>query len=174
MIIDMNHRGFTIVEILVIITVMGILLVLGTVNLLGSQASARDTERKEDVETIALHLDTYYQSGTDGSTAVGEYPSTVLASSGAVYMKQILRDADVKSITAPGITDPTLTFIPATNSTQTTAGITPQPTTSQYVYQPLQSDGTLCTLESQECRKFNLYYRLEVDDIVYILTGKNQ
>ena len=80
---------------------------------------------------------------------------------------------DTDSITAPGITDPSQTFISATNNVQTTTGVNPQPTIDQYVYQPLQSDGTLCTLESQECRRFNLYYRLEADNTVYMVTGKN-
>ena len=88
-------------------------------------------------------------------------------------IQRTLRDIDTDSITAPGITDPSQTFISATNNVQTTTGVNPQPTIDQYVYQPLQSDGTLCTLESQECRRFNLYYRLEADNTVYMVTGKN-
>ena len=89
-------------------------------------------------------------------------------------IKQTLRDIDAKSLTAPNVTNPSLTFIPATNNVQTISGVLPQPTISQYVYQPIQSDGTLCTLESQECRKFNLYYRLESDNTIYMLTSRNQ
>jgi prepilin-type N-terminal cleavage/methylation domain-containing protein len=171
---DMNRRGFTIVELIVVIAVMGILLILAVINLDSAQANGRDSERKTDIEAISAHLEVYYQSGTDGSTTLGDYPSTVLASSGAAYMTQTLRDINTNSLMAPGIADPTQTFIPATNNTQTTAGVTPQPTINQYVYQPLQSDGTLCTLEAQECHKYNLYYRLEADNLVYMATGKNQ
>jgi len=170
MIMYMNRRGFTIVELVIVVTIMGILLVLGVVNLQGSQANGRDAERKADIESTAMHLETFYTSGSDSATTIGRYPSTLLTSNPISY----LRDIDVKSITAPGITNPTTTFIPATNNTQTTAGVTPQPTFDQYVYQPLQSDGTRCTSDSQECRKFNLYYRLETDNTVYMVTGKNQ
>lgn len=172
----MNRRGFTIVELLIVIAVMGILLTLGVVNLRGSQTNARDSERKTDIDNIALHLNTYYQSGNDSQPTPNKYPSTLLASSGAAYMQQVLRDIDVKSLTAPGVTDPTLTFIPATNNIQTTTGVTPQPTISQYVYQPIQSDASasLCTSDAQDCRKFNLYYRLEADNTVYMVTSKNQ
>jgi prepilin-type N-terminal cleavage/methylation domain-containing protein len=170
----MNHRGFTLVELLVVIAVMGILLTLGVVNLRGSQANARDSERKTDIDTIAVHLNAYYQSGSDSVSSPNEYPSTLLASSGASYMTQVLRDIDIKSLTAPGVTDPTLTFIPATNNAQTTTGVTPQPTISQYVYQPIQNNGALCTSEAQDCRKFNLYYHLEADDTIYMVTSKNQ
>lgn len=170
----MNRRGFTIIELTIIITVMGILLTLGVVNLSGAQANARDAERKTDIETIAQHLDNYYSSGSDFSTTVGNYPSTSLTATTA-SMTQAFRDIDVKSLTAPNITDPTLTFISATNSLQTTGTILPQPTINQYVYQPIATDGSLCNDSStKECRKFNLYYRSEADNTVYMVTSKNQ
>ena len=176
MIIDMNRRGFTIVELLIVIVIMGALLILGVANLRGSQISARDAERKTDIENIAMHLETYYDSGSDYTTSTGQYPSTLvtLVSSGTAYVKTALRDIDAASITAPDITDSTTTFIAATNNTQVTTGVLPQPTIDQYVYQPIKSDGTLCTLLTDECRKFNLYYRLESDSIVYMATGKHQ
>jgi len=170
----MNKRGFTIVELLVVLAVMGILLTLGVANISGTQINARDAKRKIDIDTIAAYLNDYYKNGTDGSTAVGEYQSTVLTTSGIPYTVQILRGIETKTLTAPSATSVTTSFIPATNNTQTTAGVTPQPTISQYVYQPLQSDGVLCTLEAQECRKFNLFYRLETDNTVNMLTSKNQ
>lgn len=88
--------------------------------------------------------------------------------------QKMLNNIDIKSITAPGVTDITQTFIPATNNVQTTSGVLPQPTINQYIYQPLQSDGTLCTSEYQECRKFNLYYRTEADNVVHMVVSKNQ
>jgi len=174
MIIDMKSRGFTIVELIIVIFIIGVLLVLGVANLRSAQASARDSERQGDVDSIALNLEMFYQSGTDSSSPTGDYPSTVLISSGLESMQTILRDIDIKALTAPGITDPLQTFIAATNNTQTTAGVTPQPTIDQYVYQPIQSNGSLCTQESQDCKKFNLYFRSESDNNVYMITSKNQ
>jgi len=168
MLIGMDRRGFTIVELAVVITIMGILLVLGVVNLDAAQASARDSERKTDIETIAMHLETFYTFGTDASTTTGSYPSTSIIG----QEKTFLRDINPKSLATPGASSSSL--IAATNNLQTAADIAPQPTISQYVYQPIQSDGTLCTLDEQECRKFNLYYRLEADNTVYIVTSKNQ
>ncbi len=107
---------------------------------------------------------------------LGTYPSTLITANAAA-MTAALRDIDTKSLTAPGMTDPTTptqTFVPASNNVQTTAGVLPQPTKDQYVYQPLQTDGTLCTTAAQECRKFNLYYRSEVDDTVKMVTSTNQ
>jgi len=183
MIKDMDDRGFTIVELIVVIAVIGILLILSVVNLGSSQANGRDSERKTDAETIALHLESFYTSGEDISIIVGRYPSTAINTSTTI-MKRMLRDIDTKSITAPGITDPINTFIASSNSgviTPTTASVTPQPTKDQYVYQPIQGNGTLCTLETQECRKFNLYYKLEIatsdcpaPNNICMITSKNQ
>lgn len=170
----MNRRGFTIVEVLIVIFIMGVLLVLGVVNLRTSEINSRDAERKTDIETISIYLNTFYTTGNGTSTNIGRYPSTLLTSSGLAFMTQTLRDIDNGSLKAPGVTDATLTFISATNNTQTAAGILPQPTISQYVYQPLQSDGSLCISELQECRKFNLYYKSEIDSVVHMITGKNQ
>jgi len=168
MLIGMKRRGFTIVELAVVITIMGILLVLGVVVLDTSQINARDSERKTDIESIAINLDTFYTSGTDGSTTIGRYPSTVLIGTETT----MLRDIDPKNLKTPGASSSSL--VAATNNTQTTLGVLPQPTIAQYVYQPLQSDGSLCTTEVQECRKFNLFYRLEIDSAIYMLASKNQ
>lgn len=104
------------------------------------------------------------------SDGPGSYPSRSLASSGQIDV--YLRDADLKSFTAPGQTDPYVTFVAATNATQTTAGVLPQPTINQYVYQPIDTAGALCG--STDCRKYNIYYRLEGDNTVHMVTSKNQ
>ena len=100
------------------------------------------------------------------------YPSTVLTSS-FTNMTAALRDIDTDSLMAPGISDPTQTFISATNNTQTTVGVLPQPTKDQYVYQPLHTDGSLCN-DNAECSKFNLYYRTEVDNTVQMVSSIDQ
>lgn len=177
----MNRRGFSIIELIIVITIMGILLILGVVNLVSTQANGRDAERRADIETIGLQLETYYTSGTDGvgttgTTATNNYPSTAIIGQEVA----MLHDIDTNSLKAPGQTNSSLTA--ATNNTQTTVGVSPQPTVDQYVYQPIKNDGTLCT-GTNECRKFNLYYRLEIASIstdcpspgfVCMLTSKNQ
>lgn len=170
----MMRRGFTVVELIITVTIMGILLTLAVVNLNSTQVGARDTERKEDVAALATNLEAYYRNGTEASTLVGRYPPTSLTLSGETSVRASLRDIDFKSVTAPGSTGVAATFISATNAVQTTSGVTPQPTTTQYVYQPLQANGTLCTAANHECRKFNIFYRLEVDNTVNMVTSKNQ
>jgi len=173
----MDRRGFTIIELVIVIVIMGLLLVLSFANFDNSQVNSRDTERTIDIETLALQLDAYYIAGTDGVTAMGKYPSTVDLIG---HETTILRDLDTKSITAPGETR-TSSLTAATNNSQTIAGVLPQPVNNsyvsnyEYIYQPIATDGTLCTdSTTQECRKFNLYYKTEADSVVHLVTSKNQ
>jgi len=176
MIIDMKRRGFTIVELIIVITIMGILLTLGVVNLRGSQVNGRDAERKVDIETIALHLETFYTSGTDDpSILYNRYPSVDPTSGLIGHERTYLRDIDLKSLASPTPAGSTASsLMAATNSTQTTASVTPQPDFDKYIYQPLKSDGSLCALSTDECIKFNLYYKLELDSTINMMTSRNQ
>ena len=167
------RRGFTIVELIITITIMGILMILAVVNVNATQTRARDDERKADVAAIASALESYYRVGTSSSTSYNRYPATTITAS-ETTIKAALRDANMNSFMAPSQTTVTTTFTAATNAVQTTNGILPQPTVNQYIYQPIDSSGALCTSSSTECRKYNLYYRLESDNGVYKVTSKNQ
>jgi len=164
----MKQRGFTVVELIITITIMGILLLVTVVNVNATQAAARDDERKSDVESFALNLETFFTNGRDGSTVFGRYPSIGLTTSGVTSIKDNLRDIDLKSVTAPGVTDPLQTLLMAPDNTAQ------NPTKDQYIYQPLQADGSLCTSGGQYCTKFIIYYRTEVDNAVHTVLSKNQ
>jgi len=179
----MTRRGFTIVELIITITIMGILLTLAVVNVSSTQVNARDDERKADIEAIASNIEAYYSTGTEGSSTFGRYPSVGLTGP-AANITINLREANIKSFLPPGITDVSLGFVKSTNtgtmntstntSIQSTTGVLPQPTKDQYVYQPIKSDGTICLTGETDCRKFNLFYRLESDSTIYRVTSKNQ
>jgi len=168
----MTRRGFTIVELVITITVMGILLLLAVVNVGSTQASARDDERVADIEAISNALERYYKTGVNGATVVNTYPTTAAVAS-IDLIKQNLLDIDIKSFQAPGLTDLNSTsLVNATNGVQVGAN-SPQPTITQYIYQPLRTDGYLCA-SGTDCRKFNLYYRLEDSATIYKVMSKNQ
>jgi prepilin-type N-terminal cleavage/methylation domain-containing protein len=165
----MNRKhGFTLVELLVTITIMVILITLAVVNLRGSQMTARDDQRNSDVRVIAQQLETYYQAGSENEAA-GQYPPTDYMGTEA-DIKTALRDMEAAVLRAPNVSDSApVSLVPATDND-------PQvPTVSKYIYQPLQSDGELCGSAGDECRRFFLYYMLESEPgVVKKIISKNQ
>ena len=53
--------GFTLVELLVVISVISIISTIGYVNLKGTQDRGRDARRKQDLKAVASALISYYQ-----------------------------------------------------------------------------------------------------------------
>ena len=69
-----NSKGFTIVELLIVIVVIGILAALVIIQFTNIQARARDTERKSDMRSIQSKLAEYYALN-------GRYPTALSDSS---------------------------------------------------------------------------------------------
>lgn len=72
-----RQSGFTIVELLIVIIIIGILAGLVITQILGANAKARDTERKTDLESITNQLEAYY-------TKTGGYPILATASTDGI------------------------------------------------------------------------------------------
>lgn len=112
------QAGFTIIELLIVIAIIGILATLVLTNFQGAQAKGRDTVRKNDINSLYQKLEEYYNE--NGGYPNGNLSASVLPGidSGA------LTDADGTGITYTG------GFI-----TSTTAP-TPAPTNTggEYVY----------------------------------------
>lgn len=53
-------KGFTLFELLVVISIIGILLGFGAVAFSGAQRKARDARRKEDLDAVQKALEQYY------------------------------------------------------------------------------------------------------------------
>lgn len=175
----MIRRGFTVVELVITITIMGILLTLAVVNLNATQANARDVERKGDAESIATHMENYYRNQNPDLAygGGGTYLGTTHLNDNDLKLR--LPDLDLKSTRSPGndVEDPT-NLVAATNAITTETGIAPLPSSTNdvYVYQPLTANGGLCALplEGAECRRFNLYYYQETSDTVVKIMSKHQ
>jgi prepilin-type N-terminal cleavage/methylation domain-containing protein len=165
-----RSAGFTLVELLITMTVMTILLVLAVVNLRSNEANARDEERKTDVLNIAKQLESYYEAGTDTNDP-GVYPPTADINTEA-EVKAVLPDLNPKSLRAPDVADSSaMSFtVATTNAAQT-------PAISTYIYQPLRSDGSLCDTfdfgTTEECQRFIIYYTLETTG-TQTITSKHQ
>ncbi len=172
----MNYRaaGFTIVELIITMAIMAILLTLGVVNLISTEITGRDEKRQTDTSDVTIFLETLYNNGTTAHPEYkGAYPPTSAVST-STDITTWFTDFDLKNLRAPGVSAPTFSIVPATNNTQTGVGVAPQPTTTTYVYQPIDSSGALCATLGN-CRKFNLYYLPEKSGAsVQMMTSRNQ
>lgn len=65
-----NQNGFTLVELLVVIVILAILGVVGITIFTGTQASARDAKRKEDIGAMASAMEANYVVGAGYPTAI--------------------------------------------------------------------------------------------------------
>lgn len=135
--IKRDSKGFTIVELLIVIVVIGILAALVLNSFRGVQERARDTERRTDINAQASQLELYYQDQ-------GGYPLFTGQINTDSWITTNMQGADLAAWRAPGF---------STNTMVNSA----TPTKDQYGYAPLQSDGTTaCT--ASPCPKFKLYY----------------
>lgn len=80
-----NKKGFTLVELLVVVAIIGILAAISVVALNTARARARDSRRVADVRQIQTALELYYND-------MGTYPGTLgteIKAGTTVYMSQI-------------------------------------------------------------------------------------
>ena len=94
-------RGFTMIEILVVITIIGILITLGIRSYNATQIKARDVRRKADLHNMAKPLEAYFNDYGVYPTGAGVItigPDTIdwgeafVDGNGTVYMSQLPED----------------------------------------------------------------------------------
>lgn len=74
-----KQGGFTMIELLIVIVILGILMAVGLGNFTNSQRKARDSQRKTDLVNIAKALEVYYNDK-------GGYPVSLGSSTGILTM----------------------------------------------------------------------------------------
>lgn len=181
-----RHSGFTLVELLITITIMVILMTLSVVGLRSLQANARDEQRATDANLIARGLETRYANGNPKATSAyinkGEYPginemehAKGLTEAGFTptsvtngYLQELLPGLDKKIVT-----NNSLDFMCASAcAAEVAATINSKTTTSKFIYEPIDSTNNVCF--NGGCIRFNLYYRTEKDNVVHKIMSKHQ
>lgn len=66
---DEKDKGFTLVELLVVMIIIGILAAIAIPVFMNQRSKARDTSTKADVSTVGKEIATYYVDGTGTLTA---------------------------------------------------------------------------------------------------------
>ena len=82
-----KHKGFTFIEILVVITIIGILTAVGVTNFRVANQKAKDGRRQADLEQIRAALE-LYRSDQNQYPLTGEFPlaGDSLAKDGITYI----------------------------------------------------------------------------------------
>jgi len=130
-----RNQGFTIVELLIVIVVIGILALLVITTYSGIQAKARNAKRQSDIKSVQTQLEAFFSQN-------GYYPSLTDMNSSSWL------GTNMKSLDQEALIDPSS----PTNS-KTLAG---SPTQKQYSYAVTNSSGTSCESDDTTCAQYTL------------------
>lgn len=102
-----KQSGFTIVELLIVIVVIGILAGLVVTTFAGIQKKARDTERQTDVKAVHAQLEAYYAQN-------GFYPTEANMDDDS-FITTNLKGLDLEALADPKGTSNDVAAAPAAN-----------------------------------------------------------
>ena len=130
-----SNQGFTIVELLIVIVVIGILALLVITTYSGIQAKARNSKRSSDVKSLQTQIEAYFSQN-------GYYPSRTDMNTGTWL------STNMKSLDQNALIDPS-------NATQSKT-LVASPVAKSYSYDVQNSGGTSCEADDTTCVKYTL------------------
>lgn len=128
-------QGFTIVELLIVIVVIGILALLVITTYSGIQAKARNSQRQTDAQSLQTHIEAFFSQN-------GYYPSLTDMNTGSWL------STNMKSLDQGALVDP--------SNTSQSKTLASSPTAKQYSYQVTNSSDTSCEADDTTCAKYTL------------------
>ncbi|MDB5170295.1 MAG: fimbrial protein pilin [Candidatus Saccharibacteria bacterium] len=147
-----DQRGFTIVELLIVIVVIGILAALVVTTYGGIQAKGRDSQRQADLAALQTQVEAFFANNN-------YYPAVADINSSS------WRTTNMKSLDAGAMTDPS-------SSTATLDNDAASSTNQKvYGYEAKTSGGTECAAGATDCSTYTLTAYLESSKTVYSKTA---
>jgi prepilin-type N-terminal cleavage/methylation domain-containing protein len=140
-----RSKGFTIVELLIVIVVIAILATLVIVTFTGIQQKARDSQRQTDINAVDSHLEAFYASN-------GYYP-TLADLTSSTFLTNSMKGLDPESLVSPKGA-----AIVATASSATQEA---------YGYEATGCTTTSASSATNACTGFTLTSELEASSTVY-------
>ena len=154
-----KESGFTIVELLIVIVIIGILAALVIMTFSNTQKKARDADRKNDLTGISKQLEVYYADAN-------QYPTLLQINDRAQngFIETSMKDLKSDLTKAPGSADD------ATGDDLVASGAA----ISNYQYEVTNDAGTACdNVGTNLCSRYTLTATLENGDPVVITSANN-
>lgn len=152
-------RGFTIIELLVVISVIGILATITLIGFNRYQADSRDSQRSSKATIISEALEKYYDKN-------GEYPScNALTDTASVVTTNTLIGTDPTVLVAPQAASN------QTNSIELCTTLTVGYPTDSFAY---VGDGSTICSTGNSCLTYSLQYKEESTGTIKSITSRRQ
>jgi len=143
-----HSSGFTIIELLIVVVIIGILSTLVVTTYSGVQAKNRNSDRQASIDTIQGQLETYY-------VQYSKYP-TVDNLNDSVW-----RQANLKNLAADNLQDPHWSDKNVACAQNGKAVVATKPAADCVAYQVTGADGSACDNKAVACAQYTLTAMLE-------------
>lgn len=143
-----TSAGFTIIEMVVVVIIIGILSTLVITTYSGVQAQNRNKDRQADIDTLQSQLEVYYAQ-------YSRYPTLANLNDGA------WRQANLKNLSTDTLKDPRWSDKNNNCAPAKQVAIINTVKTGCYTYQPVGPDGAACNNDAVECTQYTLTAQLE-------------
>lgn len=155
-----TSRGFTIVELVVVITAVAILAAISTASYTNLQVQSRDSEREADVLSMKAGLETYYEQN-------GDYPARITSPANAEIANAPSFYLDTLRVSSTALVAPNA----PSGTTSSWVWSSSAANTAQYALMSYRANGSQCTT-TVPCTRYVITWRKEADNTLQTVTSK--